>query len=56
MKADFSHQIDNMEGIDAYRAADGSTRLIITSDDNHSLIQRNLMLEFKLIGQGTQKL
>lgn len=56
MEADFSHQIDNMEGIDVYKAEDGSTRLIITSDDNHSLIQRNLMLEFKLIGQGTQKL
>lgn len=49
MEADFSHQIDNMEGIDAYRAADGSTRLIVTSDDNHSLLQRNLMLEFRLL-------
>ncbi|MBL0371507.1 esterase-like activity of phytase family protein [Rhizobium sp. KVB221] len=49
MEADFSHQIDNMEGIDAYKAADGSTRLIVISDDNHSLLERNLMLEFKLL-------
>jgi hypothetical protein len=49
MEADFSHQIDNMEGMDAYQAADGSTHLIIVSDDNHSLLERNLMLEFKLL-------
>lgn len=49
MEADFSHQIDNMEGLDAYKAADGSTRLVIVSDDNHSLLERNLMLEFKLL-------
>jgi hypothetical protein len=49
IEADFSHQIDNMEGIDAYKAADGSTHLIIVSDDNHSLLERNLMLEFKLL-------
>ena len=49
MEADFSHQIDNMEGLDAFRAEDGSTHLIVVSDDNHSLIERNLMLEFKLV-------
>ncbi|MGV3551213.1 esterase-like activity of phytase family protein [Rhizobium sp.] len=49
MEADFSHQIDNMEGIDTYTAADGSTRLIVVSDDNHSLLERNLLLEFKLV-------
>lgn len=49
MEADFSHQIDNMEGIDAYRAADGSTHVILVSDDNHSLLERNLMLEFRLL-------
>jgi len=41
-------QIDNMEGIDVFRAADGSLRLIMVSDDNHSILQRSLMLEFKL--------
>lgn len=49
MEADFSHQIDNMEGLDAFTAADGSTHLILVSDDNHSLIERNLLLEFKLV-------
>ena len=49
MEADFSHQIDNMEGLDAFEAEDGSTHLIVTSDDNHSLLERNLMLEFRMI-------
>jgi transcriptional regulator with PAS, ATPase and Fis domain len=49
MEADFSHQIDTMEGLDAYKAADGSTHLMVISDDNHSLLERNLMLEFKML-------
>ena len=49
LEADFSYQIDNMEGIDAYKAADGSTHIIVTSDDNHSLLERNLLLEFRLL-------
>lgn len=48
MEADMGEQIDNMEGIDAIPAADGSTRLILVSDDNHSILQRSLMLEFRL--------
>lgn len=49
LEADLSHQIDNMEGLDVVKGADGSTRLIFVSDDNHSFLQRSLMLEFKLI-------
>ena len=49
MEADFSHQIDNMEGLDAYKAADGSTHLVVISDDNHSLLERNLLLEFRML-------
>ncbi|MDL2403222.1 esterase-like activity of phytase family protein [Rhizobium mayense] len=41
-------QIDNMEGLDAFRAEDGTTHLIMVSDDNHSILQRSLMLEFRL--------
>jgi hypothetical protein len=41
-------QIDNMEGLDVFRAADGSLHLVMVSDDNHSILQRSLMLEFKL--------
>lgn len=50
LDADMGEQIDNMEGIDAFQAADGSTRVILVSDDNHSLFQRSLMLEFRLLG------
>lgn len=46
--ADFGDQIDNMEGLDVLEAADGSVRLIMVSDDNHSILQRNLLLEFRL--------
>lgn len=49
IQADLSNQIDNMEGIDVIKAADGSTRLILVSDNNHSFLQRNIMLEFKLV-------
>ncbi|WP_440478757.1 esterase-like activity of phytase family protein [Rhizobium sp.] len=41
-------QIDNMEGLDVFRTADGSLHLVMVSDDNHSILQRSLMLEFKL--------
>jgi len=48
-EANADYQIDNMEGIDAFRADDGSIHLIMVSDDNHSILQRNLMLEFRLL-------
>jgi hypothetical protein len=48
MVADSSKRIDNMEGVDAYRAADGSTHLILVSDDNLSFLQKDIMLEFRL--------
>jgi hypothetical protein len=47
-EANSSYQIDNMEGLDAFRAADGTIHLIMVSDDNHSILQRSLMLEFRL--------
>jgi hypothetical protein len=46
--ADMRDQIDNMEGLDIWQADDGSTRLSLVSDDNHSIVQRNLYLEFRL--------
>ncbi len=49
LQSDFGYQMDNMEGLDVFKAADGSTHVIIVSDDNHSILQRNLMLEFKLV-------
>lgn len=49
LEAGAGYQVDNMEGIDAVTGPDGSTRLILVSDDNHSFFQRTLMLEFKLL-------
>lgn len=48
IEADLGQQIDNMEGIDVVAGADGMPHLIVVSDDNHSIFQRNLMLEFRL--------
>jgi hypothetical protein len=48
LEGNFNSQIDNMEGLDAFQAADGTTHIILVSDDNHSILQRNLMLEFRL--------
>ncbi|ATU90579.1 esterase-like activity of phytase family protein [Phyllobacterium zundukense] len=48
LQADMRDQIDNMEGLDVWQAEDGSTRLSLVSDDNHSIVQRNLYLEFRL--------
>ena len=49
LEADMAYQIDNMEGIDAWQRADGTTVISIVSDDNRSFLQRNLYLEFELI-------
>jgi len=48
MQADMSYQIDNMEGVDAWTRADGQVMVSLISDDNHSILQRNLYLEFIL--------
>lgn len=49
LEADMSYQIDNMEGLDVVVRPDGEIRVIVVSDDNHSILERNLMLEFRLI-------
>jgi hypothetical protein len=48
-KADLGHEIDNMEGIDAHVTADGETVLTLVSDDNFSMLQRTLLLQFALV-------
>lgn len=48
LEADMSYQIDNMEGLDVWRRADGAQVVSLISDDNHSILQRNLYLEFIL--------
>lgn len=49
-EAGLAHQIDNMEGLAVDTAPDGSTILTLISDDNHSILQRTLLLRFKLVG------
>lgn len=48
MEADMGYQIDNMEGLDVWRRDDGALVVSLISDDNHSILQRNLYLEFIL--------
>jgi hypothetical protein len=47
--ADMGYQIDNMEGLSAHMDADGATVLTMISDDNFFVLQRTVLLQFKLI-------
>lgn len=49
-EADGSHQIDNLEGLSVHRGPSGETVLTLISDDNFSVLQRTLLLEFTLDG------
>jgi hypothetical protein len=48
IEADLGYEIDNMEGLSVHRNAGGETVLTLISDDNFSLIQRTLLLQFAL--------
>ena len=48
-EADLGHEVDNMEAIDAHVTPEGDTVLTLVSDDNFSMIQRNLILQFTLM-------
>lgn len=48
LEAGMAYQIDNMEGLDVWRREDGKLMVSVISDDNHSILQRNLYLEFIL--------
>lgn len=48
-KADLGQEIDNMEGIDFHVTPAGETVLTLISDDNFSLLQRTLLLQFTLV-------
>jgi hypothetical protein len=50
IEADLAHQIDNMEGIAVHRNAAGETIITLVSDDNFSGLQRNLLLQFAIVG------
>jgi hypothetical protein len=47
--ADLGSEIDNLEGIDAHVTPEGETVVTLVSDDNFSMIQRNLLLQFTLV-------
>ncbi len=49
--ADMAYQIDNMEGISVHRSATGELVLTLISDDNFSALQRNVLLQFTLVGE-----
>ena len=48
-EADLGDEVDNMEGIDAFETGEGDTVLTMVSDDNFSLLQRTLLLQFTLV-------
>jgi hypothetical protein len=48
-EADLGHEIDNMEGLDVHRTEDGDIVLTMVSDDNFSMLQRTLLLQFTLV-------
>ena len=52
LEADFGNQIDNMEGLDVSTDDAGEIFVTLVSDDNHSILQRNLVLEFRYLGDG----
>ncbi|MCM2502549.1 esterase-like activity of phytase family protein [Aureimonas altamirensis] len=55
MEADGSFEIDNMEALDIFRDPQGDIVFAIASDDNGSFFQRNLYLEFRLLGDGQMR-
>jgi len=48
-EASLANEVDNMEGIDAHLSPEGETILTMVSDDNFSMIQRTLLLQFALV-------
>jgi len=47
--ADLGQEVDNFEGLDVHVDGDGETVLTLVSDDNFSMIQRTLLVQFTLI-------
>ena len=48
-EADLGYQIDNLEGLSFHTAKDGTTVLTMISDDNFSILQRTILLQFSLV-------
>jgi hypothetical protein len=50
LTADKAFHVDNMEGLSIHRRANGETVFSIISDDNFSVAQRTLLLQFRWLG------
>lgn len=48
-EADLGYEVDNMEALDVHRDGNGDTVVTMVSDDNFSVLQRTLLLQFTLI-------
>ena len=55
IEADLAYQIDNMEGIAVHRNSAGETIVTLVSDDNFSIIQRNLLSSFRWSGSSCRR-
>ena len=51
VRADMGYQIDNMEGLAVHRNAQGEIILTMVSDDNFSIVQRTILLQFALVSE-----
>jgi hypothetical protein len=49
MEADAGFQIDNMEGLSVHTGPHGEAVVTVVSDDNFSMLQRTLLLQFELV-------
>lgn len=49
ISADMGFEIDNMEGLSVHRSAKDEIVLTLVSDDNFSMIQRTILLQFTLL-------
>jgi hypothetical protein len=47
-EADLGYEIDNFEGIDSHVTPAGDTVITLVSDDNFSMLQRTLLMQFTL--------
>jgi hypothetical protein len=48
---DNTHHIDNMEGLSIHQGPTGETLFTLVSDDNFSIAQRSLLLQFRWLGE-----
>jgi hypothetical protein len=51
LTADNSFAIDNMEGLSIHQGEPGETLFTLVSDNNFSIVQRNLLLQFRWMGE-----